>query len=70
VDTFGQRLHATLPAASPERAQELADRLAADLREGGIDVYSSRPSTPSLEDVFISRIRARQAPTGAAEVSP
>jgi ABC-2 type transport system ATP-binding protein len=70
VDTFGQRLHVTLPDATPESARDLAERLAADLREAGIDVHSSRPSTPSLEDVFINRIRARQAPSGAAEVSP
>jgi ABC-2 type transport system ATP-binding protein len=70
VDTFGQRLHVSLPSASPARAHELADRLAARLREGGMTVHSSRPSTPSLEDVFISRIRAREASTGPAEVSP
>jgi ABC-2 type transport system ATP-binding protein len=70
VDTFGQRLHVTLPSASPGRGRELADRLAARLRDAGIEVHSSRPSTPSLEDVFISRIRAREGTTGATEVSP
>ena len=70
VDTFGQRLHVTLPTSSPGSGQEEADRLADRLREAGISVHSSRPSTPSLEDVFISRIRDREASTGHVEVSP
>jgi ABC-2 type transport system ATP-binding protein len=70
VDTFGQRLHVTLPTTDPERGREVAEELARDLREAGVTVHSSRPSTPSLEDVFISRIRARQDSTGPAEVSP
>ncbi len=71
VDTFGQRIHVTLPGASSETGREVADRLAAGLREAGIEVHSCHPTTPSLEDVFISRIRARAATAGpAAEVSP
>jgi ABC-2 type transport system ATP-binding protein len=70
VDSFGQRLHVTLPSRDPDRGPEIADELARELRTAGITVQSSRPSTPSLEDVFISRIRAYEAPAGAAEVWP
>jgi ABC-2 type transport system ATP-binding protein len=69
VNVFGQRLHATLPDADPAAGQEAADRLAGGLRGAGVTVRSARPTTPSLEDVFIDRIRAREATTGAAEVS-
>jgi hypothetical protein len=41
------------------RAESLAARIAADLRERGIEVESARAVQPSLEDVFISRIEAR-----------
>jgi ABC-2 type transport system ATP-binding protein len=61
VEVFGERLHATLPHASAAEAQGLADSLAARLRESGIRVHSARPTIPSLEDVFINRIRAREA---------
>jgi ABC-2 type transport system ATP-binding protein len=73
VDTFGQRLHATLPSTDPARGKEAAENLARGLREAGVTVHSSRPTTPSLEDVFISRIRGRDdrgESAGAAEVSP
>jgi ABC-2 type transport system ATP-binding protein len=68
VEIFGERLHATLPRASAAEAQALADGLAARLRESGIEVLSARPTIPSLEDVFIGRIRAREA--AAVEVTP
>jgi len=69
VEVFGERLHAALPQAAAGAAAAEAERLAESLRRAGILVHSSRPATPSLEDVFISRIRARGA-TGAAEVRP
>jgi ABC-2 type transport system ATP-binding protein len=69
VEVFGERLHAALPRAAAGAAAAEAERLAESLRRAGIVVRSSRPATPSLEDVFISRIRARGA-TGAAEVRP
>jgi len=69
VEVFGERLHAALPSAAAGEAAAEAGRLADSLRRAGIVVHSSRPATPSLEDVFISRIRARGA-TGAAEVRP
>ena len=69
VEVFGERLHASLPGETPGRAGAAADGLAARLREAGLVVHSSRPTTPSLEDVFIGRIRAREA-AAAAEVNP
>jgi ABC-2 type transport system ATP-binding protein len=69
VEVFGERLHAALPQAAAGEAKAEAARLAESLRRAGIAVHSSRPATPSLEDVFISRIRARGA-AGAAEVRP
>ena len=47
-----------------------ADALAARLRGAGLVVHSARPTTPSLEDVFIGRIRAREATATAVEVNP
>ena len=67
AEVFGERLHATLPAAAPDRAEAEATRLGAQLRDAGLLVHSARPTTPSLEDVFIGRIRARAA---AVEVNP
>jgi ABC-2 type transport system ATP-binding protein len=61
VEVFGERLHASLPGAPPAGAEAAADALAARLNEAGLVVHSSRPTTPSLEDVFIGRIRAREA---------
>ncbi len=66
VEVFGERLHATLPTAIAARAE--AEALAARLRQAGIVVHAARPTTPSLEDVFIGRIRARDA-AAASEVS-
>jgi ABC-2 type transport system ATP-binding protein len=67
VEAFGDRLHATLPDADPAAAAALAGELTEQLRQAGIDVRSARPTTPSLEDVFIGRIRTREA---APEVTP
>ena len=69
VEVFGERLHATLPLAEPARAAAEAERIAASLRAAGVDVRSARPTTPTLEDVFIGRIRPRGGPAGP-EVNP
>ena len=69
VEVFGERLHATLPAAAADRGEAEAARLAARLREAGLVVHSARPTTPTLEDVFIGRIRPREA-APIAEVNP
>ena len=68
IEVFGERLHVSLPDEPPAGAAEAASRLAARLREAGLDVRSARPTTPSLEDVFIGRLRARES--AAAEVNP
>jgi ABC-2 type transport system ATP-binding protein len=73
VEVFGERLHARLPGELKARAAAAAETLAARLREAGLQVHSARPATPSLEDVFIGRIRARETGRGAgafAEVNP
>jgi len=69
VEAFGERLHARLPGAAPERAEQEAERLAAGLRDAGLSVASARPTLPSLEDVFINKIRTRAGGNGAVEVS-
>ena len=61
VEAFGERVHITLPRLDPEDASQWADRMAQDLRAQGIEVLSARPIQHSLEDVFISRIQAREA---------
>jgi ABC-2 type transport system ATP-binding protein len=70
VESFGERLHATLPSARSHEAEVEADRLAGRLRDAGVSVSSCRPTTPSLEDVFIARIRSRSTGSDAPEVLP
>ena len=69
VEVFGERLHAVLPGADARRAADAAQGLADALRRAGVAVRSARPATPSLEDVFINRIRESGA-EGAPEVKP
>jgi len=69
VEVFGERLHATLPRAPRGEGVHEAEALALALRAAGIEVVSCRPTIPSLEDVFIGRIRAREA-SRAVEVNP
>jgi ABC-2 type transport system ATP-binding protein len=64
VEVFGERLHATLENVAAAEATLWSERLAAGLREQGIEVEHTRGIAPSLEDVFIRSIRARE---GAAE---
>ncbi|MCP4663691.1 MAG: ABC transporter ATP-binding protein [bacterium] len=61
VEIFGERVHATLPELGSSAGTTAADRLAAELRGAGVDVELARPVVPSLEDVFIARIRAAEA---------
>jgi ABC-2 type transport system ATP-binding protein len=68
VEVFGERLHATLPFADARQPEAAAGRIAAHLAEAGLTVHSARPTTPTLEDVFIGRIRPR-AEGAAGEVS-
>ena len=66
VEVFGERLHARLPEVPLAAGRDAAERLAATLRDAGLAVVSARPTLPSLEDVFINRIRARE--DGTVEV--
>jgi ABC-2 type transport system ATP-binding protein len=58
VQSFGERLHATLKGVDPAGAEAAASRLAADLTANGIEVESARAVLPTLEDIFIARIEA------------
>ena len=69
VQVFGERLHATLPSGAEEEGEEAASALASRLRAAGVKVLSARPTTPSLEDVFIGRIRAREGAARTDEVT-
>jgi ABC-2 type transport system ATP-binding protein len=66
VQSFGERLHATVPGVDPAAAGEAARRIAVDLSAAGIAVESARPTEPSLEDVFIARIRDAETGTACA----
>ena len=69
IEVFGERLHVTLAGVPRSEAAEAARRLTLELQAAGIETESARPSTPSLEDVFIRRIRAEGAgPKGQSEV--
>lgn len=61
VSAFGERVHVTLPAFDAQGAAAWAEGMAKDLRAEGLEVLSARTIPPSLEDVFISRIQAREA---------
>jgi ABC-2 type transport system ATP-binding protein len=57
LETFGERLHATLSRTPREEAAAAAERLTAALRAAGVEVEAIRPVLPSLEDIFIARMR-------------
>jgi ABC-2 type transport system ATP-binding protein len=61
VEAFGERLHATLREVDPARAATAAERLAGHLKAQGVRVEQARVTMPSLEDIFIARIRAAEA---------
>jgi ABC-2 type transport system ATP-binding protein len=56
VESFGERLHVGLRAEAPEPTA-VGQALADGLRAAGFEVESLRAVPPSLEDVFISRLR-------------
>jgi ABC-2 type transport system ATP-binding protein len=58
VEAFGERLHASLARGADEATVSRLDR---GLREAGLQVEFLRRTIPSLEDVFIQRIRAAEA---------
>ena len=67
VESFGERLHVTLRGRAA--AEPAGQRLAASLAAQGITVESVRAVPPTLEDVFISRIRDDAVPSHD-EVAP
>jgi ABC-2 type transport system ATP-binding protein len=67
VESFGERLHVTLRGGAA--AEEAGQRLAQALTAQGVTVESVRAVPPTLEDVFISRIRD-DAPRSNDEVAP
>jgi ABC-2 type transport system ATP-binding protein len=68
VESFGERLHATLAGVEADQAAAAARELAAALVAQGIEVEAARATGPSLEDIFIARIRARESQ--ATEATP
>ena len=56
AETFGERLHLSLRETAGE-STEVAREFATGLRAAGIAVDAAREIPPSLEDVFIARIR-------------
>jgi ABC-2 type transport system ATP-binding protein len=58
VETFGERLHVALRGVGAADLPREAERLATSMRAAGLAVDIARPATPSLEDVFIQRLRA------------
>jgi ABC-2 type transport system ATP-binding protein len=57
IQVFGERLHVTLTSIERADATRAAQDLAARLTAAGIVVESSRAVLPTLEDVFIARVR-------------
>ncbi len=66
VETFGERLHAST-GRTGAAADDLAAEVQAALRAAGAEVESVRALPPSLEDVFIDRIRAADLPAATGE---
>ncbi len=56
VQSFGERLHVTLPGVSAEDAGEAVSAIASELEAAGLAVQLTRAMEPSLEDIFIARI--------------
>lgn len=70
VQAFGERLHATLRGTAAPAAAEAARSLSLALEAVGLKVVAARAVGPSLEDVFIARIRAFEDEAAPAEVRP
>jgi len=63
VQVFGERLHATLARVPLAAAAAPVERLAGGLRAAGVEVLSVRAMPPSLEDLFIARVREAHGAT-------
>lgn len=59
LEIFGERIHVSLPGVDASDASEVAARIAGALGRQGIEVRSARVIKPSLEDIFIQRLRSR-----------
>jgi ABC-2 type transport system ATP-binding protein len=57
IQVFGERLHVALPSIDRAEAARAASDFAERLRAQGVAVESSRAILPTLEDVFIARVR-------------
>jgi ABC-2 type transport system ATP-binding protein len=57
VETFGERLHVTMRSTSTQAVERLRE----GLRSAGFEVESARAILPSLEDIYIARIRSIRA---------
>ena len=57
VEAFGERLHASLPRGAARARGRRGARLEEALAAAGLEVEQARPILPSLEDVFIRRMR-------------
>ena len=57
VEAFGERLHVSLPREPRDRGAQAARALEGALAAAGLEVEQARPMLPSLEDVFIRRMR-------------
>ena len=57
IQVFGERLHVAFPQVSGADAPRAALRLSQRLEAQGISVESSRAILPTLEDVFIARVK-------------
>jgi len=67
AQSFGERLHLTLTDAAAPQAEVVALRIREALVAAGIAVESVRAMAPSLEDIFIARIRAERPEADEAQ---
>jgi drug efflux transport system ATP-binding protein len=61
VESFGERLHATAPGIALGVAKEAVGRVSEALTSQGVFVRYARAVPPTLEDLFIARMRAEEA---------
>jgi drug efflux transport system ATP-binding protein len=61
VEVFGERLHVAMPEVRAADAEAASREVTEKLRTAGLEVELARPVAPTLEDVFIRRVRAAEA---------